>query len=66
MWGFLSGSVVQILPVNAGDTSSISGSGRCLEKEISTHSSITAWEISWTEETWQALVHVVAKESTIT
>ena len=40
-------------PANAGDTrdtSSIPGSGRSLEKEIATHSSILAWEIPWTEE----------------
>ena len=35
---------------NAGDTGSIPGSGRSLEKEIATHSSIIAWEIPWIEE----------------
>ena len=35
---------------DARDTSSIPGSGRSLEKEIATHSSILAWEIPWTEE----------------
>ena len=29
---------------------SIPGSGRSLEKEMATHSSILAWEIPWTEE----------------
>ena len=32
------------------DTVSIPGSGRSLEKEIATHSSILAWGIPWTEE----------------
>ena len=29
---------------------SITGSGKFLEKEMATHSSILAWEISWTEK----------------
>ena len=37
-------------PANAGDTSSIPGSGRPPEKEIATHSSILAWERPRTEE----------------
>ena len=36
-----------------------------LEKEMATHSKILAWEI-WTEGTWQASVHGVAKESDMT
>ena len=36
-----------------------------LEKEMATHSSILAWEISWTEEPG-ATVHGVAKESDMT
>ena len=35
---------------NAGDMGSIPGSGRSLEKETATHSSIHAWKIPWTEE----------------
>ena len=35
---------------NAGDEGSIRGSGRPLEKETATHSSILAWRIPWTEE----------------
>ena len=38
---------------NAGDLSSIPGLGRSLEKGMVTHSSILAWEISWTEELGQ-------------
>ena len=34
----------------AGDMGSIPESGRSLEKEIATHSSILAWRIPWTEE----------------
>ena len=37
--------MVKNLPVNAGDTGSIPESGRSLEKEMATHSSILAWEI---------------------
>ena len=40
-------------PANAedsGDAGSIPGSGRPLEKETATHSSILAWKIPWTEE----------------
>ena len=48
--------MVKNLPAEAGnlrDAGSIPGLGRwedALEKEIATHSSIFAWEISWTEE----------------
>ena len=40
-------------PANAGDIrdwGSIPGSGRALEKEMTTHSSILAWSIPWTKE----------------
>ena len=32
-----------------------------LEKEMATHSSILAWEISWIEETSRLIVHGVAR-----
>ena len=35
---------------NAGDPGSIPGSGRSLEKEMATHSSVLAGKIPWTEE----------------
>ena len=35
---------------NAGDPGSILGLGRSLKKEMTTHSSILAWRIPWTEE----------------
>ena len=48
--GFLGGSVVENLPVNAGDSGLILGWENPLEEEMATHSSILAWEIPWTEE----------------
>ena len=53
MRGFPGGAVVKNLPANAGDPRNaglIPGSGRSLEKEMATHSSILAWRIPWTEE----------------
>ena len=48
--GFSNSSVVKNLPASAGDAGLILGSWRSLEKEMTTHSSILAWEIPWTEE----------------
>ena len=48
--GFSGSSVVKNLSANAGDVSSISGREDSLEKKMATHSSILAWEISWTRE----------------
>ena len=42
--------MVKNLPANAGDMGLILGSGRPLEKEMATHSSVLAWRIPWTEE----------------
>ena len=50
-WGFPGGLVVKNLLANAGDVGLIPGSGRPPEKEMATHSSILAWEISWTGDT---------------
>ena len=44
------GSVVKNPPASSRDRGSIPWLGRSLEKEMATHSSILAWEISWTEE----------------
>ena len=44
------GSDGKVSACNAGHPSSIPGSGRSLEKEMATHSSILAWRIPWTEE----------------
>ena len=43
------GSVVEST-CQARDTGSTLGSGRSLEKEMATHSSILTWRIPWTEE----------------
>ena len=51
--GFPGGTVVKNPPANAGDAgdvSSIPGSGRSLEEEMTTHSSILAWKIPLKEE----------------
>jgi len=48
--GFAVGSVVKNLPTNAGDTGLIPGLERSLEKEMTTHSCILAWEIPQSEE----------------
>ena len=63
--GFPGGSVVKnVLPMQemqATQVRSLGGEDH-LEKEMATHSSILAWEISWTGEP----VHRVAKESDVT
>ena len=48
--GFPGGSVVENPPANAGDAGTILWLGRCSGEEMTTHSSILAWEIPWTEE----------------
>ena len=48
--GFPGGTVVKNPPANAGDPGSKPRSGRSSEEETATHSSIPAWEITWTEE----------------
>ena len=48
--GFLGGSVVKNLPANPGDVGLSPGSGRSPGEGNGNHSSILAWEISWTEE----------------
>ena len=51
--GFPGGSVVKNPPANArdaGNMSSVPGSGRSLEEKMATYSSIPAGKISWTEE----------------
>ena len=50
---FLGGTMVKNPPANVEDgrdVGLIPGSGRSLEKEMATHSSILAWKIPWTEE----------------
>ena len=48
--GFPGGSVVKNLPASAGDLHSIPALGRSPGKEMATHSSIPAWEITWTKD----------------
>ena len=48
--GFPGGLMVKNLPANTGDMGLISGSRRCLRKEMATHSTILAWKIPWTKE----------------
>ena len=43
--GFPGGSDGKVSACNAGDPGSIPESGRSLEKEMATHSSILAWKI---------------------
>ena len=50
MMDFPCGSAVTNLLANAGDAGLIPGGEEPLEEEMATHSSILAWEISWTEE----------------
>ena len=50
LMGFPSGSKGKESACNAEDLSSIPGLERSLEKGMSTHSSILAWEIPWSEE----------------
>ena len=67
IWTFLlfpGGSEVKASACNEGDLGSIPGSGRPLEKEMATHSSILAWKIPWREEPgglqsmgWQRVGH---------
>jgi len=56
---FPGGSVVKDLPANEGDAGSLAGLRRCLEEEnekkkkkkkMTTHSSVPARRIPWTEE----------------
>ena len=57
---FSGDSVVKNPPANAEDADSVPASGRPLEKEMATHSSILVWEIPWAEG-WRATVHGVAR-----
>ena len=56
--------MVKNLPANAGDAGSIPWLGRSPGGGNKTHYSILAWEIPWTEVTWWAAVHRVAKSWT--
>ena len=47
---FTGGSDGKASACNVGDLGLIPGLGRPLEKEMTTHCSIIAWKIPWTEE----------------
>ena len=51
---------------NVGDSGSIPGLERSLEKGMVTHSSVLAWRILWTEEPGGATVHPGCKEPYMT
>ena len=55
---------VKHLPIMQETEVRSQGQEDSLEKETATHSSILAWEISWTQGAWQATVHGVAKSWT--
>ena len=48
--GFRGGSHSDVSACNAGDPGLIPGLGRFPGERMTTHSSILAWEILWTEE----------------
>ena len=48
--GFPLGSVVKESPSNEGDLGSIPELGKYAQRAMTSHSSILAWRISWTEE----------------
>ena len=50
IWGSPNSSVRIESFCRTGHMGSITGSGRPLEKEMATHSSILAWRIPWKEE----------------
>ena len=59
--GFPGGSDGKESACNAGDLGLIPGSGRSLEKEMATHSSILAWKIPMGRGAWRAAVRGVIK-----
>ena len=54
--------MVNNLPASAEDLGLVPGSGRSLEKEMATHSSILAWRVPMKRGAWQATIHGVTKE----
>ena len=52
------------LQINTGYTNSILELGRAPRVGNGTHSTILAWKILWTEESWYAIVHGVAESDT--
>jgi len=52
------------VPASVGDAGLIPGSGRPLEKEMATHSSILAWKIPKDKGAWWVTVYRVTKSHT--
>ena len=57
--GFPCGLVGEDSACDAGDLGSVLGSGRSLEKETATHSSILVWKTPMDRGAWRATVHGV-------
>jgi len=64
--GFPGGSAVKNPQANTGDVGLIPGWGRCLEKEMETHSQYSFLGNPMDRGAWQAAVHGVTKESETT
>ena len=58
---YLVALMAENLPCSAGDSGSIPGLGRSLEKGMANHSSILALEDSMDRGAWQAAVYEVTK-----
>ena len=58
---FLGGSVVKNLPAMQKTQVRSLDWEDLLEKEMTTHSSVLAWQIQWTEERGEPTVHGVSK-----
>ena len=65
-WGFPGGSVVKILPANAGDMGSIRGSGRTPGEGNGSPLQYSCLENPMDRGAWWGTVHGVAKESNTT
>ena len=64
LWGFPGGAVVKNLPANAGDMSSIPGSGRSPGGENGNPLQYSCLENSMDRGAWQATVHEPTKSWT--
>ena len=64
MLGFTGGLAVKNLPANAGDTSSIPGSGRSSGGRNGNPCQYSCLENSMYRGAWQAIVHKIAKSQT--
>ena len=65
-WGFPGGSVVKILPANAGDMGSIRGSGRSPGEGNGSPLQYACLENLMKRGAWWGTIHGVARESNTT